>query len=167
MLSPKPQPTFQPTLYCTICVRTPNAVRYSPAPPVFRRCPPACTDQASSESLRDAGCLARFSVRLSLCSLASCLRCDANCHSNLSQLVTVAARSPGLELTSKGSAGKNDNRQFELPTRSLGSRTFYLSTTCNFLVEKEALRLVARCGFCTRPANTDCDLILLMSGAQR
>ena len=48
-----------------------------PAPPVFHRSPPACTDRASSESLRDAECPAQFSVRLSPCSLASCLGCGA------------------------------------------------------------------------------------------
>ena len=56
MLSHESEPTIQPTLHCTICVSTPNAVRYSLAPLVFHRCRPACTDRASSEFSRDAGC---------------------------------------------------------------------------------------------------------------
>src|SRR5437867_1363743 len=54
-----------------------------PAPPVFHRSPPACTDRASSESLRDAECPAQFSVRLSPCSLACCLGCDAGCEARI------------------------------------------------------------------------------------
>jgi hypothetical protein len=54
-----------------------------PAPPVFYRCRPGCTDRASSESSRDAGFPARSSVRSSPCSPANCLGCDASCEARI------------------------------------------------------------------------------------
>src|SRR6266567_6330690 len=74
-LNPQASPHFTaPFAYPRL---TPSDI--PPAPPVFHRSSPACTDRASSESLRDAGCPERFSVRLLPCSRASCLGCDAGC----------------------------------------------------------------------------------------
>src|SRR6266849_7292874 len=74
-LNPQSSPHFTaPFAYPLL---TPSDI--PPAPPVFRRSPPACTDRASSESLRDAGCPVRFSFRLSPCSRASWIGCDAGC----------------------------------------------------------------------------------------
>jgi hypothetical protein len=46
---------------------------------VFRRCLPAYTNRVWFEACYGAGFPERFWVRLSLCSPASCLSCDANC----------------------------------------------------------------------------------------
>src|SRR6266702_932182 len=54
-LNPQASPHF--TAPFTYPRLTPSDI--PPAPPVFHRSPPACTDRASSESLRDAGCEVR------------------------------------------------------------------------------------------------------------
>jgi len=72
-----PQPN--PQLFSSPSYSSPQPLGIRPVRLVFHRCLPACIDRASSEPWHDARFPARSWARLSPCSLASCLSCDAGC----------------------------------------------------------------------------------------